>query len=436
MHAARCRCWPSPRASTTRPRARPARPRAPTTPCPSTPSCPTWPGRCGATTPTASPSCWPRCGRCSCSCRCSCSAGAARARRSSSRAAALVPIVLLFVVALFDRELFEVRYFLVAVPLLFLLVARLVTGWIRSPRGAPSPCGGHGRSPCCSACSTSRLNDDNPRLFDFRGAIEEIEADAGPRSLVIYEPPDMRYVLEYYAPELRSQPLSRGDPRRRDGAARSSCSPRSRTTRPSSTGRTRSSGSSTSSAGSVQTVQDAADAGVESSDEHPPVGRPAAQGDLGAGAEVGQRAHAGADHGRCSGCPAAVWYFGWLLNPDRIGDPVPLRDPDRGRALQPQPGARLLVDLRERARARAQGRRASGWPSTSSCPVYKEPPEIVDLTVAAAAGLRGAEVRVHVLDDGNDPAMRDLAARHGVGYITPRASTPAPRRATSTTPSS
>ena len=50
-------------------------------------------------------------------------------------------------------------------------------------------------------------------------------------------------------------------------------------------------------------------------------------------------------------------------------------------------------------------------------PVYKEPVDIVDLTVAAAAGLRGAEVRVWVLDDGNDDAMRDLAARYGVGYI-------------------
>ncbi len=66
-------------------------------------------------------------------------------------------------------------------------------------------------------------------------------------------------------------------------------------------------------------------------------------------------------------------------------------------------------------------------------PVYKEPPDIVDLTVAAAVGLRGAEVRVHVLDDGNDDAMRDLAARYGVGYIR-RPSTPARRRETSTMP--
>ena len=51
-------------------------------------------------------------------------------------------------------------------------------------------------------------------------------------------------------------------------------------------------------------------------------------------------------------------------------------------------------------------------------PVYKEPPDIVDLTIVGALGMRGAEVRVHVLDDGNDPAMRELARRHGVGYIT------------------
>lgn len=131
--------------------------------------------------------------------------------------AALVPIVLLFFVALFDRELFEVRYFLVTVPLLFLLVARLVTGWIRNPRG---------RALVVAAVmltllvglADQQLSDENPRLFDFRGAIDEIEADAGPKSVVIYEPPDMRYVLEYYAPELRRQPLNRTNPRRIKGS--------------------------------------------------------------------------------------------------------------------------------------------------------------------------------------------------------------------------
>ena len=54
-----------------------------------------------------------------------------------------------------------------------------------------------------------QLNKANPRLFDFRGAIQDIKANAGPDSLVLFEPSDLRYVLDYYAPGLRSQPLTR-----------------------------------------------------------------------------------------------------------------------------------------------------------------------------------------------------------------------------------
>ena len=116
------------------------------------------------------------------------------------------------------------------------------------------------------------------------------------------------------------------------------------------------------------------------------------------------------------GLPLAVWYFGWLLNPDRIGNPILYGilivaeifnltqalgfwwTCANERVRKPKaPSERLAVDV--------------------FVPVYKEPVDIVDLTVAAAAGLRGAEVRVWVLDDGNDDDMRDLAARHGVGYI-------------------
>jgi hypothetical protein len=53
-----------------------------------------------------------------------------------------------------------------------------------------------------------QLNKSNPRLFDFRGAIADIKANAGTTGLVLFEPSDMRYVLEYYAPDLRRQPLS------------------------------------------------------------------------------------------------------------------------------------------------------------------------------------------------------------------------------------
>jgi cellulose synthase (UDP-forming) len=116
------------------------------------------------------------------------------------------------------------------------------------------------------------------------------------------------------------------------------------------------------------------------------------------------------------GIPAAVWYFGWLLSPDRVGTPYLY-------------GILIAAELfnlmqalgfwwtvsNERVRERRPPTRQMSV--DVFIPVYKEPPEIVDLTVAAAVGLRGAEVRVHVLDDGNDDAMRDLAARYGVGYI-------------------
>ncbi|HEY2602539.1 MAG TPA: glycosyltransferase [Thermoleophilaceae bacterium] len=114
--------------------------------------------------------------------------------------------------------------------------------------------------------------------------------------------------------------------------------------------------------------------------------------------------------------PFAVWYFGWLLNPDRVGTPY----------LYGVLIAAELFNLTQAlgfwwtcANERVRERRAPTRRVAVDVfiPVYKEPPEIVDLTVAAAVGLRSAEVRVWVLDDGNDDEMRELALRHGVGYI-------------------
>jgi uncharacterized membrane protein len=130
--------------------------------------------------------------------------------------AAIIPIVLLVFVAFYDRELFEVRYFLVAIPLLFLLIARLVTGWIRRPEARLAAVGII-LFTLLLGLLDQQTNDDNPRLYDFKGAIERIQADATPKALVLYEPPDMRYVMEYYAPELRSRPLRQGLPKPREG---------------------------------------------------------------------------------------------------------------------------------------------------------------------------------------------------------------------------
>jgi uncharacterized membrane protein len=126
-------------------------------------------------------------------------------------------VVLLIAVSAFDRSLFEVRNFLVLVPLVLLLIARLVAGWIRQPRTQLLVAGGVALT-LLIGLADQQLNTANPRLFDFRGAIQDIQANGGPNSLVLYEPSDMRYVLDYYAPHLRSQPLSQAVSVSREGS--------------------------------------------------------------------------------------------------------------------------------------------------------------------------------------------------------------------------
>ena len=116
------------------------------------------------------------------------------------------------------------------------------------------------------------------------------------------------------------------------------------------------------------------------------------------------------------GVPCAIWYFGWLLNPDRVGTwylYAILITAELFNLMQAL-GFWWTVSNERVREKRAPTQRVA---VDVFIPVYKEPPDIVDLTVAAAIGLRGAEVRVWILDDGNDDAMRDLAQRYGVGYI-------------------
>jgi cellulose synthase (UDP-forming) len=115
--------------------------------------------------------------------------------------------------------------------------------------------------------------------------------------------------------------------------------------------------------------------------------------------------------------PLAAWYFGWLLQPDRIGQPV----------LYAMLVAAELFNLTQ----------ASGfwWTVTRSprvwrrrplssrvavdvmIPIYDEPIDVVEPTVAAAGAMRGAIVNVHVLDDGDREEVRALAERFGATYL-------------------
>jgi cellulose synthase (UDP-forming) len=116
------------------------------------------------------------------------------------------------------------------------------------------------------------------------------------------------------------------------------------------------------------------------------------------------------------GLPLIVWYFSWLFAPERIGEPVLY-----GLLI----AAELLNVIQavgfwwtcayERVR---EPKAPCANPAVDVfIPRYDEPVEVLELTVAAASALRGGDVRVWLLDDGDSDDMRDLAERLGVGYI-------------------
>lgn len=121
--------------------------------------------------------------------------------------------------------------------------------------------------------------------------------------------------------------------------------------------------------------------------------------------------------------PLALAYFVWLLQPERVGSPV----------LYGLLVAAELFNLVQAAgfwwtTAQQRDRPARSLPPGVHprvdvlVPVYGEPVAIVEPTIAAAVALRGARVVVHLLDDGDSPAMRALADRHGARYIARAAS--------------
>jgi cellulose synthase (UDP-forming) len=115
--------------------------------------------------------------------------------------------------------------------------------------------------------------------------------------------------------------------------------------------------------------------------------------------------------------PLALFYFGWLLAPERVGQP----------ALYVLLLAAELFNLAQAlgfwwtcAGERDRSPRAwSGPPPRVDVlvPVYDEPAAVVEPTVAAATRMTGADVRVWLLDDGRSEEMRALAGRHGVEYL-------------------
>ncbi|CAA9209274.1 MAG: Cellulose synthase (UDP-forming), partial [uncultured Actinomycetospora sp.] len=116
------------------------------------------------------------------------------------------------------------------------------------------------------------------------------------------------------------------------------------------------------------------------------------------------------------GVPLVLWYLSWLLSPERVGHPVLYGLLVAAEALNVLQAVGLWwTAANERVRpAKPPTRPAS---VDVLIPRYDEPVEVVELTVAAAVGLRGTDVRVWLLDDGDSDEMRDLAERNGARYL-------------------
>jgi hypothetical protein len=134
-------------------------------------------------------------------------------RTSATRvvlALALGPVVALLFVGLVKRDLFEVRYFIAAVPMMMLLLARAVAGGPRRRTPAIITTGILGVT-LLAGLADQQLNPNNPRDFDFRDAVAQIREKAHPGDTVLYAPDYLRDVVGYYAPGIRAEALSQAE---------------------------------------------------------------------------------------------------------------------------------------------------------------------------------------------------------------------------------
>ena len=118
--------------------------------------------------------------------------------------------------------------------------------------------------------------------------------------------------------------------------------------------------------------------------------------------------------------PLAAWYFTWLLHPDRVGTAVLFGALVAAELFNLSQGIGFWwTTASERVRDMRSALRPDGSEPEVDVliPTYDEPVEIVEPTIVAACGMRGARVHVALLDDGDRGEMRRLADRHGIRYI-------------------
>ena len=131
--------------------------------------------------------------------------------------AAVLPAVALFGLGQLKPFVFEVRYFIGAVPLVLLLVARAVTSW---PRRTTSMVLASGVATAVLALGLAdqQLNGSNPRVYDFKGALTELQGQVRPGDTVVYAPKYLDTVIAYYGDgKIDARPLGAGVPEPKKG---------------------------------------------------------------------------------------------------------------------------------------------------------------------------------------------------------------------------
>jgi cellulose synthase (UDP-forming) len=115
----------------------------------------------------------------------------------------------------------------------------------------------------------------------------------------------------------------------------------------------------------------------------------------------------------------AIWYFSWLLAPERIGNRflfTILAIAELFNLIQAAGFWWTCAGERVRKVVIPPGEKVD-LEVDVFVPVYGEPLEVVEPTITGATRLRGARVRVALLDDGGSPEMEAMAGRLGATYI-------------------
>jgi uncharacterized membrane protein len=127
-------------------------------------------------------------------------------------ACALLPPLALLAWGIADPTIFEIRYFIACAPLALVLVARAVTA--APTRAARLGSGAAVVALLVLALVVQQRSPANPRRYDDRAAIAQARRAMGPHDVLLYEPAELGYLLERYAPDLQARPLEGALPTR------------------------------------------------------------------------------------------------------------------------------------------------------------------------------------------------------------------------------